>query len=375
MADNKNVVVNPEVSIITESEFNELVGFDKLLINRYNSYMFTRPKKIVFCNNKGSVGKTTTLFNIASEMSKKGLRVVMVDLDPQCNLTMNVIGENRVEDLFNGEIKTIYDVLKGIESGISDIDINIKPYSISNNLFLIPGSLDLSSFEENVMNTAFNETTSGLERGFRITSSINRYLDKIALDYSIDLILVDTSPNLGVLNKVAILGSDFFIVPVNPDIFSVQGVKNIGKTFKRWRDSWKTIQVFSGKTLASELILKADPIFLGWIINDYSLYNEEIAKILQVYCNKLEEVIKDNLSTSMTKNGLFQITQKPIGQIQQFGTLMQRTHEVALAVVNMQDENLKNLAPGSKKTFKHVKIEIEQVTKDLIGLAEKYQNA
>lgn len=67
-----------------------------------------------FIDPKKLFGKTTTLFNIAHQASKNGLRVAMVDLDPQTNLTINVIGEERSEDLFNGEIKTIYDVLRPI---------------------------------------------------------------------------------------------------------------------------------------------------------------------------------------------------------------------------------------------------------------------
>lgn len=335
----------------------------------------TRHKKIVFCNNKGGVGKTTLLFNIASQIHKLGLRVAIVDLDPQTNLTMNVIGENKAEDLFNGSISTIYDVLKGIESGVSDIDTTVKPFEIVNGFYLIPGSLNLSSFEENVLNTAFSETNSGIERGFRGVSGINRYLDKIGTDYNIDLFLIDTSPNLGVLNKIAVLGSDFFVVPVNPDIFSVQGVQNIGQTFLRWKNNWKNIQSVSGKSFASEIMLKDDPIFLGWLLNDYVPYSSEPSKNQKVYIEKLESVIKENLSTKLTKNGLFETTQKCIGQIQQFGTLMQRSHEAALAVVNMQETHIKNLPIGSKETYKHVKQEIEDVSQKLVDLAIKYQNS
>ena len=337
---------------------------------------FIRPKKIVFCNNKGGVGKTTLLFNIASEMSKQGTRVAMVDLDPQCNLTMNVVGEENSEDVFNGNTQNIHDVLKNLEAGTGDIDINVKPYIVTENqLYLIPGSLALSSFEDNVMNTAFLETTSGIERGFRITSAINRYLDKVAFDYNIDLFLIDTSPNLGVLNKVAILSTDFFVVPVNPNIFSVQGVQHIGKTFVKWKNDWKAIQSVSGKSYPVELVLRSDPVFLGWILNNYTPYSSNPAKLQQLYIDKLKQAVSGNLSSCLTKNGLFTITQDYLGKIQQFGTLMQRTHERALAVVNMQEENIKVLPPGSKEVYDHVKKEIEDTSNVIMQLAQKYQNS
>ena len=336
---------------------------------------FTRPKKIVFCNNKGGVGKTTLLFNIAAEAYKQGLRVAVVDLDPQTNLTMNVIGENHADDLFNGSIKTIYDVLKGLETGTSDIDDTIVPYSINgdNRNLLIPGSLNLAGFEEKILNGAFTETANGGERGFRIVSAINRYLDKIGLDYKIDLFLIDTSPNLGSLNKTAILGSDFFVVPVNPNIFSVQGVENIGTTYSRWKSDWKNSQEYVGKGLPSELMLQNDPIFLGWIVNDYARYNDQPVQNQQHYIDKLKTTIKENLSTKLTKNGLQETTQNPVGIIQQFGNLLQRTHEAAIPVSYMNVSDISQ--PGSKDTFEHVKKEIEDTTKNIIDLAIKYQNA
>ena len=338
---------------------------------------FIRPKKIVFCNNKGGVGKTTLLFNIASEMSKQGLRVAMVDLDPQTNLTMNVMGENRIEDLFNGKVNSIYDVLKDIEAGTGDINTSIKPFVISDNFYLIPGSLEMSKFEGSTLSVDFATTSSGSERGFRTVSAINRYLDKIGLDYKIDLFLIDTSPTLGVLNKIAILGSDFFVVPVNPNIFSVQGVENIGKVFFDWKEQWRNIQEYSfvKEKIPANLVLKASPIFLGWIFNNYRPYNKNPLKLQDFYKDKLSKVITESLSKTLTRNGLYETTQKEIGKIQEFGGLFQRSHEQVLAVVNMQNENLKDLPPGSKETFVHVKKEIEDVTSEIVRLAEKYQNS
>lgn len=294
----------------------------------------------------------------------------MVDLDPQTNLTINVIGEEKVEDLFNGEIHTIYDVLRPIETGVSDYDDKIKPHQISENLFLVPGSLDLSAFEDKILASGFSETSNGVERGFRSVSAINRYLDKIAVDYKLDLLFIDTSPNLGVLNKIIILGSDFFVVPVNANIFSVQGVKNIGKVYKDWKDKWQNNQEYAAKNIPKELVLKNNPIFLGWILNNFVVYDKEPASKQKTYLEKLELAIKQNLSEKHTKNGLYQITQKPLGQIQDFSTLLQRTHEIATPVCYVDKKSI--TSDGSKKTFDNVKKDIEEATQKLIELAEKY---
>jgi chromosome partitioning protein len=337
---------------------------------------FTRPKKIVFCNNKGGVGKTTLLFNIAAEAVKQGNKVCMVDLDPQTNLTMNTIGEARQDDLFNGAIKNIYDVLKGLESGTSDIDTSVKPYFIggSDNFALIPGSLNLAQFEGNILNTAMLETSRGAERGFRVVSAINRYLDSLSSAYDFDLFLIDTSPSLGVLNQTIILGSDFFVVPVNPNIYSVQGIENIGKTYTQWRSQWKDGPRVVGKSMPSELLLKSDPVFLGWILNDYTPYNEQPTKGQRSYISKIKTAIKECLSSQLTKNGLYEITQTTLGNVQQFGTLIQRTHEAATPVTMMTAQHIASLAPGSESTYQHVKKDIELVTTNIVNLAIKYQN-
>src|SRR2546422_10174943 len=109
---------------------------------------FARPKKLVFCNNKGGVGKTTLAFYVGVELSKKGLKVALVDLDPQCNLTLQTLGHTFYDNnLFNGQTKTIYDVLKPKLEGSGDIDKNIKPVHVRDNLYIVPGDIRLSLYE------------------------------------------------------------------------------------------------------------------------------------------------------------------------------------------------------------------------------------
>ena len=250
----------------------------------------------------------------------------------------------------------------------------LKPYKISENLFLVPGSLDLSIFEDKILNSAFAESARGIERGFRNIIAIGRYLDKIAIDYKLDLLFIDTSPNLGVLNKIIILGCDFFVVPTNPDIFSVQGVKNISIIYKDWQKDWQNINLYSanGKNIPNELVFKKNPTFLGWILNNFVLYDHEPATKQQVYIDKLKNAIKDTdgLSQNHTRNGLQTITQEPIGKIQRLGELLQRTHEIATPVCYIDRKSIE--AGGSKTTFDEVKKDIEDTTKRLIELAEKY---
>src|SRR3989344_848181 len=98
---------------------------------------FPRSKKLIFVNNKGGVGKTTLAFNCAVSFSSQGYKTVLIDLDPQCNLTRLAMGEEYyLKNLFSETEKTIYDVLRGVIEGGGDINLDVKflPVRSYNNL-------------------------------------------------------------------------------------------------------------------------------------------------------------------------------------------------------------------------------------------------
>ena len=108
---------------------------------------FPRSKKILFANNKGGVGKTTLAFNCAMSFAKQGYKTVLIDLDPQCNLSRLALGDiNYAGTLFSSTYKDIYDVLRGVIEGGSDIDLSVPTIPVSNsdgNLFLLKGNVNL----------------------------------------------------------------------------------------------------------------------------------------------------------------------------------------------------------------------------------------
>jgi cellulose biosynthesis protein BcsQ len=189
--------------------------------------MFTRTKKVAFFNNKGGVGKTTLAFNTAVEFAKKGYKTVLIDLDPQANLTRLALGDDYYENtLFSGN-KTVYDVLKGVIQGGTDIDLSatFEPAKDSTgNLFLLRGDLRLSEYE-NILSTGYNAAAAGQQLGYFQTSAIDRFLREKGFSDEVDIFVIDTSPNLGLINRVILLGIDYFVVPVMPDAFSLQGIE------------------------------------------------------------------------------------------------------------------------------------------------------
>lgn len=198
---------------------------------------------LTFFNNKGGVGKTSLVYHIAWMFSELGMRIVAVDLDPQANLTSAFLPEADLERLWGGEFpatsaSTIYRcVLPLTEVGDIQPPVTAK---ITSKLFLVPGDLGLASFEDFLSQEWPSSLGSGsLFRSFRILTALWQVAQMAAKDHEADLILADVGPNLGAINRSALLGSDHVVIPLAADLFSLQGLRNLGPTLRRWRDEWQ----------------------------------------------------------------------------------------------------------------------------------------
>lgn len=201
-------------------------------------------KVITFFNNKGGVGKTTTIINLASYLTiKKNKRVLVVDLDPQSNTTQAILPQEKWLEFYDpnnqNHRETIFDCFMDIEEGSSEfrnIDIPVQEEENNFQICLIPGHPKLSIIDE-TMSKSWQETI-GLDKGaIRRLNWLNK-LKKENQNY--DYIMIDVGPSLGALNRSALLNSDYFITPMASDIFSLLGISNIGDWITRWMEMYKT---------------------------------------------------------------------------------------------------------------------------------------
>lgn len=195
-------------------------------------------KVVAFFNNKGGVGKTTTSCNVAAGLAQKmGKKVLYIDLDPQCNATLLILGEDQVTECYwdhpddHKSIINIIDPLLVDEPGIKfDPEAVIR----GGNRFgvdLIMGHPNLSEIEDR-LGEAWVKVPGGDVGALRKTNWCNDLVQNLSHEY--DYIILDLGPSLGSLNRSALLASDYFVTPMSIDIFSIVGLRNIS----RWLDDW-----------------------------------------------------------------------------------------------------------------------------------------
>jgi chromosome partitioning protein len=200
-------------------------------------------KVLTFFNNKGGVGKTSLVFHMAWMLSEMGKRVVAIDLDPQANLTSAFLAEDDLEALWEpsgGSLQngTVYQCLRPLTE-VGDINPP-QTQPINSRLHLVPGDLALAGFENLLSQEWPIALGSGpLYRPFRILSSFWQVAQMAAKAHSADIVLADVGPSLGAINRSALIATDHVVIPLAADLYSLQGLRNLGPTLRDWRADWR----------------------------------------------------------------------------------------------------------------------------------------
>lgn len=194
-------------------------------------------KTIAFFNNKGGVGKTSLVYHLAYMFAERGRSVVAVDLDPQANLSSMFVDDDRMESLW-GQSKgqTISDAIEPLLEGTGDI---VVPHveEVTQRLGFVAGDLSLSKFEDELSNQWF-KCLSGDVRAFRVISAFWRVIEGAAKKAGTDIVLIDVGPNLGAINRAALIAASHVVIPLAPDLFSLRGLNNLGPALRGWRTEW-----------------------------------------------------------------------------------------------------------------------------------------
>jgi len=276
-------------------------------------------KSLSVFNNKGGVGKSTLTYHLAYALSEIGVKTLMIDLDPQSNLSLFALSDEQIEKIWDDEEPFIEDyekakkevseerfkevhssprsvhyILKPSEDGQSE-ESELPPcVEINKNLSLIPGRLTLHLFE-NKLSKQWSEAFLGEPQALRIVTAIRNICKKYAEKLGFEIVLIDTSPSLGILNKVIISNSDGFLIPCAPDMFSGYGIKNIGNALDTWKRDFDTMMSLLPKS-KKENLPKNFVKLLGYTIynakkREDAVNNLKIAKAHHNWAQKLPETI------------------------------------------------------------------------------------
>lgn len=262
-------------------------------------------KKIVLFNHKGGVSKTTSTFHIGWKIAEIGHKVLLVDADPQCNLTAMFLGDGF--DPYYAEPETCKNNLKdgvGVAFDGSSIKVieafDCPKASRNQNLYLLPGHMNISEYESQ-LNFAMTapQAFAALKN---LPGSFNDLINKICAKYEIEYVFIDLNPGLSALNRIMFLCSDAFIVPTNPDTFSMMALNSLSKILPDWVD-WKNqhISDFAG---AAYPLPGTTPKFIGEIPQRFNVRNGRATTQFAITINSLTEIIVNTLVPILRIKGM-----------------------------------------------------------------------
>lgn len=329
-------------------------------------------------NNKGGVGKSTLSFHLACALSEMGKKTLMIDLDPQSNLTLQCISPEKLEELWTEEEpyiedfqaaleesgesfekfvekpRSIHCLLKPIEDGVFESFNLGSVYEINNNLGLIPGRLSLHSYEDKI-SKSWSDAFLGDPQALRVITSIRNICLEAGNKYGYEYVIIDTSPSLGILNRILISMSTGFFVPCMPDMFSTFGITNIGQALKTWKNQFETMySLLPDKKRA--VFPKSFVKFLGFTIYNAKKYtgqnNLDLAAAHYSYVNRLPGSIKTHIPAECYDHLDEHVIGSPIGNksvMHSHNTLPSMAQKYRVPIWEVPNQT--NLHPSDRPTI------------------------
>jgi len=285
-----------------------------------------KPVRLSVFNHKGGVGKTSLTMNLASTLADMGRRVLVVDSDPQCNLTSYLIADDVVDDLLDKADteagQTIWSALRPLSEATGSFKVVKTHRTPVQNLFLLPGDIRLSEFEVD-LSEFWAQGYQRKLKGFRGTTAISELVSAVAASLNVDYVFYDSGPNIGALNRCILLDCDYFIVPVACDLFSLRALRTLGRTLVTWIQDWRTVSELAPE---ETLLLSGKPRFLGYVPGGFRVYGGTMARQHSHFLSQIEKdiysqavVLLRKIDPELAQGNMAQLK---LGEIKDFGSLV-----------------------------------------------------
>lgn len=360
-------------------------------------------KTISIFNNKGGVGKTTLTYHLGHALATMGHKTLVIDFDPQCNLTILSMDEETLhtiwalEDEFVDDfdrarkktspidfnkildsVRSIHFLLKPTEDGTAELPRLSPPQKLASNLDLIPGRLTMHLYEDKI-SKLWSEVYQGEPQAIRTVTKIREIAEAYAKQYGYEYVIMDTSPSLGALNKVIISTTDGFLIPCMPDMFSLYGIRNIGNALAIWKKQFQTIyQLLSDEKRRSfpENFIR----LLGFTIYNAKRYTSEgkpwnLATAHYNYAMQMPDAIDKFIPLSVRENIDKKILNEPVGKQSimhshnTFPSMAQKYHMpmwMVPASADLESQEEKSTVSGNRAKFEDTKEKYISFAKDLL---------
>jgi chromosome partitioning protein len=332
--------------------------------------------KIAFFNHKGGVSKTTTTYNLGWMLASLGKRVMIVDGDPQCNLTSLILGDD-FDQYYTDDATKHHNIKDGVKvafegkpSPIEAVDCyfpNRNP-----NLFLLAGHANLSEYDASL--SFAQNSNNALTTLMNLPGAFNELINKSCEKHNIDLVLIDMNPSLSAINQNLFTLCDAFIVPTNPDPFCIMAIQSLAKFLPRWvkwADDMR--EVFSE---ASYPLSNSRPKFIGEIIQRFNKRNGRPALAFQGSIDDIKQMISTTFIPAMQiRNMLFENhvyeaadiqDSYLIAQIPDFQRILQKANDAGAPVFAITDDEIREQGIA--------KIELQNKRSEFYDLFEKIAN-
>ncbi len=314
-------------------------------------------KIIALYNNKGGVSKTTTNFNLAAYLSSIGKRVLIVDCDPQCNMTELFFAAR--DDLDEPDCPlpgtSIYESLlprfMGQQGTIEQESVEITEHNIYSSMYLFRGDLEFSR-AETYLGTAWNQAVTENIHEKNTYIVLNNLLRSLMKARDFDYVLCDVGPSTGAITKTVIICCDEIVIPLVPDRFCYQAVKLLGNVISEWIERHRIIsqalvpygiEPFEGK-----------PKLAGTILQNFKVHAGSKAKASYIkWQDKITDEIKNSLCTDdlfMGKEG-FNIESPYVASIKDVGVLAPIAQLFGRAIFDIQKEHTKEASSDGRMYY------------------------
>lgn len=343
-------------------------------------------KRIALFNHKGGVSKTTTTFNLGWRLAQAGRRVILVDADPQCNLTELVLGykgPSELETFYASEAKR--NLKSGLSSAFESKPIPIKavdcvPIKDQDGLFLLPGHIALSEYE--VTLGIAQELSGSIQTLQNLPGSISELLTKTASTIGADYMLIDMNPSLSAFNQNLLMTSDYFIVPTTPDYYSVMAIDSLTRVIPSWYSWSQRAKEHPVLQQATYPFPHITPKFLGTIIQNYRPRRGRPTAGFQQWIDEINDKVTNLLVPALNRIGMMLSEEQYISAglhqycletIPDFSSLIARSQEAQTPIFDLTDEQLQQsgtVLAQTKKSQKRFRKVFSKIAKEVVTLTQ-----